>query len=296
MNRRRFLTVSAAALAFPQGAAASAAEARWQGAALGAPASVILAGIDQTEARPVFARLEMALDRLEGIFSLYRPESALSLLNRDGRLQAPPPEMLEVLSTAGTLHDGSEGAFDPTVQPLWQALATGGDAEAAQTLVGWNRVRLDTKEIRLARPGMALTLNGIAQGYVTDRIAALLRREGFGNVVVDIGEIAASGTRPGGAPWQAGISDVSGRVVHRVALRDRALATSAPQGTLLRGGRGHILDPGGAAPRQSLVAVSAQSAMLADGLSTTLCLLDARQGQALAARCGDARIEFIAGI
>lgn len=296
MNRRRFLTVSAAALAFPRGAAAKAAEARWQGAALGAPASVVLAGIDQAEARPVFARLEMALDRLEGLFSLYRPDSALSRLNRDGRLQAPPPEMLEVLSLAGSLHEGSQGAFDPTVQPLWQALAAGGDAGAAQRLVGWDGVRLDAQEIRLARPGMALTLNGIAQGYVTDRIAALLRREGFGDVLVDIGEIVASGAKPGGAVWQAGISDVSGRVLHRMALRDRALATSAPRGTLLPGGQSHILGPDGAAPRQSLVSVSAPGAMLADGLSTALCLLDEPQGRALAARFGDARIEYIAGL
>ena len=224
-TRRRFLTISAAAaaMATSQGTAARAARAVWRGVALGAPASVVLAGITRAQARPVLASLEDALHRLECIFSLYRDQSAISRLNRDGLLHAPPPEMLEVLSLAGALHDGSDGAFDPTVQPLWQALAHGGDT-----------------------------------------------------------------------PSQAGISGIDGQVLHRVALSDRALATSAPEGTVLEGGQGHILNPAGTAPRQGLVSVSASSAVLADGLSTALCLLDRKAGRRLVDQFGSARIEVMA--
>jgi len=294
LTRRRFLTVTAAALAVPHPAAAGAARARWRGVALGAPASVLLAGVGPQEARPVFARLEAALSRLEGIFSLYRDDSAISRLNRAGHLPAPPPEMLEVLTLARRLHRGSGGAFDPTVQPLWQALATGGTAADARGRVGMDGLRFDTREIGFARPGMALSLNGIAQGFVTDTIAALLKDHGFGRVLVDIGEIAALGHNRDGMPWQAGISDGPGHVVQRVALRDRALATSAPGGTVLPGGQGHILHPAGRAPRQSLVSVSADRAVLADGLSTALCLLDEGRGRRLAAGFAGARVEHIA--
>lgn len=293
-TRRRFLSISAAALALPGAAMARVQTARWTGVALGASASVTLAGISPIDARPIFAGLEAELARLERIFSLYRPDSALVRLNETGRLTNPPPELLELLALAGTIHRATKGAFDPTVQPLWQALATGGDVTAAMRLIGWDALRIDAQEIHFTRPGMALTLNGIAQGEITDRIAALLTRQGFGDVLVDIGEIAARGHRPDGTPWQAGIATPQGTIVHRVTLSDRALATSAPKGTLLSADQGHILGPQGQGPCHSLVTLSAPKAALADGLSTALCLLDGTAGQDAVAHFPGAVIEFIA--
>lgn len=293
-TRRRFLSISAAALALPGAALASAQTARWTGVALGAPASVTLVGISPIDARPVFARLEAELARLERIFSLYRPDSALVRLNQTGHLAAPPPELLELLTLAGRIHAATEGAFDPTVQPLWQALANGGDVAAARHCVGWEGLRFDAQDVRFTRPGMALTLNGIAQGEITDRIAALLGDEGFGDILVDLGEIVGRGLRPDGTPWQAGIATPQGDIVHRVTLRDRALATSAPNGTRLSVDQGHILGPQGQAPRHSLVSLSAPGAALADGLSTALCLLERQAAQAAVRRFAGATIETIA--
>ena len=42
---------------------------------------------------------------------------------------------------------------------------------------------------------MGLTLNGIAQGYVTDRVVGILRAEGIDTRLVDMGE-AAPWARP----------------------------------------------------------------------------------------------------
>lgn len=291
-TRRRFLTIAAAALALPS-AAAAGDTARWAGFALGARADMTLTGITPVYARPVFARLEAEIARLERIFSLYRDDSALMTLNRTGRLQAPPPELLEVLTLSDALHAASMGAFDPTVQPLWRALATGGDAVTARAAIGWGDVRFDAGGVRLLRPGMALTLNGIAQGYITDRIAALLRAQRLCDVLVDIGEVAALGRGADGRAWQAGIATPGGRVVRRVALSDRALATSAPEGTQLAAGQGHILDPRGDRPRHALVSVSAPRAAVADGLSTALCLLDRDAGQRAVARFDDCGVEYI---
>lgn len=293
-TRRRFLSISAAAIALPGAAMALTQTARWSGVALGAPASVTLVGISAIDARPVFARLEAELARLERIFSLYRPDSALVRLNHTGHLAAPPPELLGVLTLADRIHGATEGVFDPTVQPLWNALANGGDVAAARHSVGWKGLRFDAQEVRFTRPGMALTLNGIAQGEITDRIAALLGGQGFGDILVDIGEIVARGHRPDGTPWQAGIATPQSDIIERVTLSDRALATSAPTGTRLTGDQGHILGPQGQAPCHSLVSLSAPSAALADGLSTALCLLDGPSAQAAVARFAGAKIEIIA--
>lgn len=290
LTRRRFFTLSAAALALPSGAHAEPA-ARWQGVALGAPASMILAGVTPIAARPVFAAIEAELLRLERIFSLYRADSALVQLNRSGRLRRPPPELLEVLTLADMLHAATAGAFDATVQPLWLARASGGPEGAAKALTGWEWVRFDAGGVTLARPGMALTLNGIAQGYITDRIADLLAGRGFGDVLVDMGEVAARGQAGDGTGWRAGIATPEGRITQRLTLRDRALATSAPFGTRLTGGAAHILDPGGRTPTSRLVSVSAPRAALADGLSTALCLLDAEEMLRALARFEGARLE-----
>jgi thiamine biosynthesis lipoprotein len=289
MNRRRFLALSAAALAVPGRAAA---RHDWTGIALGAEARVTLAGATDAQARRVFARIGAALAGIEAQFSLHR-DSALTRLNRDGRLAHPGPAVLALFGLAGRVHAATGGVFDPTIQPLWLATATGGDTTAARAAIGWSRIRIGRDEIRL-EPGMALTFNGIAQGEAADRIAALMRAEGFGDVLIDMGEVQALGRRPDGGPWQARVAGTDGTPLAQLPLTGRALATSSPMGTRIGAGAGHILHPAGTAPRWQTVAVSAPMAAVADALSTAACLMDrAAIDRALAAFPG-ARLDVLA--
>lgn len=295
-SRRRFLAfASAAALAAP------AAQAfRWQGIALGARAQIIL---DHPDAERIAARARAEIDRLEDIFSLYRPGSHLCRLNAEGRLPAPPFELLECLATARRVHALTGGLFDPTVQPLWQVTAkswAAGEAPAeddvvrARAAIGFHRVAFDSAAITLG-PGQALTLNGIAQGYVADRVARLMRAAGIHDVLIDTGEIVASGATGGAAGWPVGIAGSRARLM----LRNRALATSAGKGTVLdpAGQVGHILDPRNGAVREPAIrqiSVSAGSAALADALSTGLCLADdADQVSIVLAGVRGARLEHV---
>ncbi len=303
LSRRRFLTIAASAAAVP--AWAGTPSTRWRGMALGAGASMRLEGLTPDQAAPIFAAVEAELSRLEDIFSLHRPDSTLSRLNRDGVLPHPPAELLQVLSLSGRLHAATAGAFDPTVQPLWALQAdhaARGETPSADALsetrtrTGWPAVRFDTGQVRLARKGMALTLNGVAQGFVTDAIRALLLRNGLRDILIDIGEIAANGQRGDGAAWTAGVAAPDGTVLHRVRLTDRALATSAPRGTLLDplGKIGHILDPETGRPGAALelISISAASAAVADGLSTACCLLPRDAVTTAIAGFPDAKLEF----
>ena len=119
-----------------------------------------------------------------------------------------------------------------------------------------------------ARPGMALTLNGIAQGWITDRIVDRLRAAGVTSTLVDMGEIRGLGT------WRVGIAGTDAVL----ALTDRAVATSAPQGFAFdpAGRFTHIIDPRtGATPaRYARVTVTAPTAAAADALSTGFALMD----------------------
>jgi FAD:protein FMN transferase len=277
LSRRRFIAISAAALA--AGPVLAAPVTRWTGIALGARASITLAHPD---ADRIVAAARDEIARLEVVFSLYRADSSLSRLNRDGVLDAPPLELVDCLGLAGLVHDATDGAFDPTVQPLWSAYAEAFAAghppdEAAlsdaRARVGWAGVTVAPGGIAFARPGMAMTLNGIAQGYIADRVARLLEAEGLGDILIDTGELRALGGMPGGGDWPVRLPQ--GRSFD---LRDRSLATSAPLGTVFdaAGQVGHILDPRTGRPSRTegSITITAPSAALADALSTGLCLLD----------------------
>ncbi len=285
-TRRRFLTIAAAAVgvaAVPAGARPrSASLYQWRGVALGADASITLA---HPRAEAIVARALAEIARLEAIFSLHRPDSALARLNAEGRLAAPPFELLECLSLCSALHQASGGAFDPTVQPLWalhaESHARGsapGDNRIAALMprIGWRHLRFDSAWIGFDRPGMAITLNGVAQGVIADRVADLLEAEGLADVLVNTGEFRALGGHPHGGAWPITLDDTAAT---NVALRDRALASSGPLGTTFdtAGRAGHILDPRSgrpAPPRWRLVSVTAPRAGLADALSTAACLMD----------------------
>lgn len=289
MNRRRFLCLTAVALACP----ATAHEvAEWQGSGLGGALSLRLVGAEPLHARRTFGKVAAEIARIEAAFSLHR-DSALTRLNRDGRLAWPSEEFRAILTLSGQVHDATGGAFDPTIQPLWLAEATGGDVAAARGLVVWDRVRINPEEINLG-PGQAITLNGIAQGWAADRIAALLLAGGYGDALIDMGEVAALGHRPGGGDWRAGIASPEGRPLGEARLSNRALATSSPRGTLIGDEKPHIIGPSGQLPRWSTVAVSAPKAALADALSTAFCLMERPAIDSALTAFPEARVEALA--
>ncbi len=283
--RRRVLSILAGAAMLPAfGAKASPQMSQWRGIALGAEARIIL---DHPNADALLASAVSEIERLERIFSLYQTDSQISRLNRDGELEQPAFELIELLSICSRLNSRTNGAFDPTVQPLWALYAEGvsagntvGEARISQALAktGWRLVRYTSQMVAFDRPGMGVTLNGIAQGYIADKITQLFRRNGVQDVLVNTGEIVASGHGPDHDGWPV---HPGRQAAAPVQLRNAAIATSAPLGTTFDGAgrQGHILDPRTGRPggNWSEVTVIASSAAEADGLSTGFCLMDAAE-------------------
>lgn len=317
LNRRRFLTISAAAFGLPLLAGSGPAAPRvpelylWRGTAMGAEASIRLAHPDAGTARRLVDGAVAEIARLERIFSLYRPDSALSRLNRLGTIEAPPLELVELLAFAAYLSGQCGGAFDVTVQPLFRLYlehfrTAGADPagppaaaiEAALRLVDYRLVEISSERVVFRRPEMAVTLNGAAQGYITDRVVALLRAGGCEQTLVDLGEARALGRRPDGRPWRAGIADPRQpeRVLAAVDLDgdsgSSALATSGGYGTRFdpAGRHHHLLDPqsGRSARHHASVSVAADSALVADALSTALSILPAAEAPRLLRHYPDA--------
>ncbi|MCK0150462.1 FAD:protein FMN transferase [Marivita sp. S6314] len=292
-TRRRVLQIAAAVPLAGLGATARAAApvAQWHGVALGAQSQILIAGLDAQEAAPVFATVQDEIARLEAVFSLYQSRSELSRLNATGGLADPSPDLLTVLSLSRAVWTASLGAFDPSIQPLWQARAAGVEPPLLGHDLG--SLRLSANRVSLA-PGMALTLNGIAQGYITDKVAKLLRDQGLTDVIVNAGEQYAMGARPDGTPWQVGISDPADGLVSQVSLTDRALATSSIQGTLLNEDQGHIIDArtGLSATQWSTISMLHDSAAVADALSTAACCLTTEETADMLTHFADAQIAY----
>jgi len=156
--------------------------------------------------------------------------------------------------------------------------------DVAHTVVNFRQIGCCASAIEFARAGMAITLNGIAQGYISDAIADMLRNEGFESAVVDLGEYRTIGRHPDGRPWRIGIRDGrnSGSVDRTIELEDTALAVSGGYGTTFEasGRYHHIFDPRTGASANNLVdvAVIGPRATAADGLATAICVA----GEALA--------------
>lgn len=272
----------------------------WRGAALGAGARLLLRHAHPAAARAALGAVVSEISRLEEEFSLFRPWSALSRLNRDGRLERPSLDMRRLLAEAQRLGDLTGGAFDVTVQPLWLLHARHADdpppaaLDTARTLVDYRDLEVGAAAVRLARPGMAVTLNGIAQGYITDRITELLRGAGFADILVEAGELRGTGTGPDGRPWQVALEHPAAPGAGlAVRLEDAAVATSAGRGSPFTADarRHHIIDPrtGACPPPGRAASVVARGATLADGLATALTLLPRGESQALLRRAGATR-------
>ena len=284
LSRRRFMTIAAGTAVAGSAAPAAAKTVSWHGIALGAEARLTISGLPEVEARRLIKLARTEIERLENIFSLYRSDSTLSVLNSNGVLHAPPPELLLLLSRVSAVHTATGGLFDPTVQPLWRAFAEHGGkpgealVREAREKIGWQFVNYSSSEAGCARPGMQLTFNGIAQGFITDRVTALLRAEGLANAIVNIGEISAMGHKPDGDPWQVGlVTSGDAAAMDFISMNNRCVATSAPLGTTFDGVTSHILSPLSGHPVQSRwqrVSVVHQSAAMADGLSIAAVLMD----------------------
>jgi thiamine biosynthesis lipoprotein len=281
LNRRRVLSISAACmLATP----ARAQIHRWQGRALGAEVDITLHAPAEI-AEPALDRARGSLDAVMAQFDLFDPASTVSRLNRTGHLDAPDVMFRRLMQACTQVHAATGGLFDPTVQPLWRALAEGQPPEAARALIDWSRVRHSAASVTLGE-GQALTFNGIAQGFATDLVAEALRDAGLERTLVNIGEFRGTG-----GPWRLGISDPEIGMIGTRTLTSSAIATSSPKAVPL-GGQGHILH-GHAKPRWSTVSVEAATATMADGFSTALTMARLEDIRAAVGTFGIRRITLV---
>jgi len=252
-----------------------------------------------------------ALDLIEAWeeeISYFRPTSQLSrvnLLAAEESVEVSPP-LFELLRLAMTLHAETQGAYDVTSAPLWEAwgfarrageIPTPAQLAEAQSRVGSHLVELDPtrRTVRFRQPGVRINLGSIGKGHALDMCGQRLLGLGMADFLLHGGQssVLARGLRspglPAGSPstlrcWEIGIRDPRqpSRRLGIVRLHDRSLGTSSGQFQSFRhqGRRyGHILDPRSGWPAEGVLAatVVAPTAALADALSTAFYVMGADQ-------------------
>lgn len=233
--------------------------------------------------------IEAAFARMAAIageLTRFDANSPLARLNRDGQLHVVPHHLHAVLREALALSQRTQGAFDPTVLPVLRyfetlrgtdrlSAADGRRIEQHEQLVDWRAIGIDALGIRLGTSGMAITLDGIAKGYVVDQGVAVLKAHGIEYGIVDAGGDvhAFSGSDPK-RHWNIGIVDPidTSRVAAVVKVRNAALSTSGNYRVFFSADRKlfHIVNPHtGLSPlAYASVTMMAPRSVLADGMST----------------------------
>jgi thiamine biosynthesis lipoprotein len=249
--------------------------------------------------------VETELKSVNRQMSTWQPDSEISRFNRieAGQALSISNPFAETVKEAIRLCRLSNGAFDPTLEPLinlWgfgpQKTAALEEPSADEIAAARARTGIDGIELQPGpkllkkNPGLSLSLSAIAKGYGVDAVANLLRLEKLDGFLVEIGgEIYAEGEKTPGIPWKIGIElpkpQQYGRLSGKLSLRNRAVATSGDYHNRRQERTGtfytHILDPRIGRPVQTPVAsvtVLADRCMTADGLATALFVTGPEEG------------------
>ena len=243
--------------------------------------------------------IDAALDKIEHVeqlMSLYRTDSQLSLLNRQGSLRNPHPDLVTALKKSIDLSRRTGGAFDVTVQPLWKLYARHADSRTLPTeaeigkvrqRMGWEYIRVEPEIIYFDRPGMQVTLNGVAQGLAADLAQQALEEWGIENALIDAGEFNAIGSPEQRDSWHIGVQHPRqlGSIA-KTGLQGCCLSTSGDYASKFSDDycHHHLLDPRtGLSPvKLSAVSVAAPTALEADSLSTALFVLGPEKAKEMA--------------
>jgi len=248
----------------------------------------VLAGGEPTFLRAVGQEALDAIHDWESRLSRFRPDSLVSILNRDAarRPVVVDPQMMRLFRLCRDVWEASGGAFDPTVGPLMQAWGfRPGERRPtvaeASAVVGMHLVHLDDRAltVRFERHGVSIDLGAIGKGWALDAAAEIIRAHGRRALLHGgTSSVVAIGPAEGGEPFRIALP---GDGAPTVLLRDATLSVSERAGrTAEVDGRrvGHVLDPRTGRPVDgaTLAAVVCPSAALGDAWSTALLVANER--------------------
>ena len=265
--------------------------------AMGTLVSMTLIHPSRDEAEEVMGRTLDEIYRLEGLLNRFEETTPVAHLNREGYLMDIPPEIAQVVARALYHHGLSHGTFDITVKPVVDLFKErlGGEKKVLPTekelrevleLVDANQIELEGRSLRFKKPGMGITLDGIAKGYIVDKASEILARHKIKNHLINAGgDIRTMGARADRRPWTVAIQDPFKRRIYPdiIHMNNGAIATSGNYEIYFDREKmfHHIVDPRtGLSPELSTsISVTATTTMEADALSTSAFVMRPVKGR-----------------
>ena len=264
--------------------------------AMGTTVSMTLLHQSKEEAEYAMTLAYREIYRLSGLMNRFDDESPIAMLNREGRLMGAHPDIIEVMTHALKYYRLTGGAFDisilPVIELFKEKFSTGKneypskkEVGRALDLVGSNKIEINGRDIRFRKPGMSVTLDGIAKGYAVDKASHVLLTHRIERHLINAGgDILGKGLRVDGKPWRVAIQDPFERKNHLeiIQLKDAAVATSGNYENYFDREKmyHHIIDPKtGMSPVINVSAsVIAPTAMDADALATSMLVMSPDDG------------------
>ena len=286
-TKRKFLSILGVSLLAPVGLSIyniyknDTKKSFWTGSVLGVPSKIELHSNNTDLNHYLIEEIEKLVNKYENTFNIQNEQSEINVLNKYKYLNNPSSEITDVVKKSKLVSTHTNGLFDITVQPLWKLYyehfilnnntipPTSKEIEEVLKLVNWENVVLEKNKI-LLKNNSSITLNGIAQGWITDQIKILLSKNGYNNTLVDFGENYASGLFEKKRPWNI---LVKGRNASQVVrLTNKAIATSSGFGTSFEPSikHHHIFNTknGRSSNNYKSVSIISEKAWMADSVST----------------------------
>ncbi|WP_445458065.1 FAD:protein FMN transferase [Flavobacterium sp. HNIBRBA15423] len=266
---------------------------------LGSPFEITVVAKDSIEADKFTSLAISEVKRIENLISDWIPTTQISKVNQNAGI-APVKVDLEVynlVERATKISKLTSGAFDisyASMDKIWKfdgsmkEMPTPEAIKKSVEKVGYQNIILNPKDttIFLKIKGMKLGLGGIGQGYIADKIKALLQENGCSSGLVNVsGDINTWGTQPNGEVWTVGIINPmnKNKVFATFPLIDSAVETSGSYEKFVNfnGKRySHIIDPRTGYPASGIISISvfAKQTELADALATGIFVLGIEVG------------------
>jgi thiamine biosynthesis lipoprotein len=234
------------------------------------------------------------IDRLDTLINSWREGSELTRLNAAGAeiRTTCSPELYAAIDSAMTLAQETDGAFDPSVEPLLRAWDVRGPGRVpafeelndARQRVGWKMVQAERsmRTVRFRRDGMGIDLGSLARGYAIDQVAELLRTRRLSRVMLDFGDESVAFSD--GDAWMIEITDPTDatRPALHLVLRRGALSTASSRASGTGGRMSPLFDAESGRPLDlpANVTVVARSATRAAGLAVALLRMGREHAEA----------------
>ncbi|MFW0717317.1 FAD:protein FMN transferase [Pedobacter sp. N23S346] len=235
--------------------------------------------------------IDSLLDAIDQSMSLYRKGSVINQFNAAEKQIKTDRFLNDVLKRSFEINTDTKGIFDITVAPLVQAWGFGPKATTIEpsekeiksilNCVGMQHLKLEKGLLIKTKPCIQIDLNGIAQGYSVDLIAAYLNRKGIKSYVAELGgEIRIAGPKPDGTPMKIGIEGPDENdepiIRHIAVLNKGAITTSGNYRKFHQSGKkkiSHLINAQTGYPLENemiSVTVYAADAITADGYDNAL--------------------------